>query len=154
MNALFLAIISLFAVASSVQGAQWSSDVSMQINKEEGAHQAPACSELALIALKTEVGQWLQDELIDLFGEDAFTLGQVTSAEVGSTISLIASVDCIDCSKVANKGVAQILMFYMQHMMDEWIDENNAGVLAGCMGEDTIVSDVSVGGKKVRAAVI
>jgi hypothetical protein len=153
MNALFLALLSLFAVTSSVQGAQWSSDVSMQINKK-GVNQAAACSESALIALKTEVGQWLQDELIDLFGEDAFTLGQVTGIEVGNTISLIASVDCLECSKVANKGVAQILMFYMQHMMDEWIDENNAGVLAGCLGEDTAVSNVSVGGKNVIAAII
>jgi hypothetical protein len=153
MNALFFAVLFLFAAASSVQGAQWSSDVSMQINKE-GANQAAACSASALIALKTEVGQWLQDELIDLFGEDAFTLGQVTSAEVGNAISLVASVDCLECSNVTNKGLAHILMFYMQHMMDEWIDENNAGVLAGCMGEDTTVSNVSVGGKKIIAAVI
>jgi hypothetical protein len=153
MNALLLALLSLCAVASSVQGAQWSSDVSMQINKE-GVHKAGACSESALIALKTEVGQWLQDELIDLFGEDAFTLGQVTGIEVGNTVSLVASVDCLECSKVTNKGLAHILMFFMQHMVDEWIDENNAGVLAGCMGEDTTVSNVSVGGKKVIAAVI
>jgi hypothetical protein len=35
-------------------------------------------------------------------------------------------------------------------MMDEWIEENtnNAGVLAGCMGENTHVSDVLVREKK------
>jgi hypothetical protein len=154
MAALFLALLSLFAVASTVQGTQWQNDITMQINKK-GVHQAaPACSEAALIALKTEVGQWLQDELIDLFGEDAFTLAPVTGVEDGNTVSLVASVDCLKCGKITNKGLAHILLFYMQHMVDEWIDENHAGVLAGCMGEDTTVSNVSVGGKKVVVAVI
>jgi hypothetical protein len=160
MNTLFLALLSLFAVASSVRGerlswtnnAQWSSDITMEIIKE-GA-QAAACSENALSAVKTEVGEWLRDELIDLFGEGAFTLGQVTGIEDGNSISLVASVDCLDCSKVTNKkSIAYILSFFMQHMMDEWIEENNAGVLAGCMGEDTIVSSVLVGGKKAASVV-
>jgi hypothetical protein len=160
MNALFLALLALFAVASSVRGetvvwssnAQWSSNVSMQINKE-GA-QTTACSEKALSALKTEVGEWLRDELIDLFGEGAFTLGPVTGAEDDNTISLVASVECLECSKVTDKkSIAYILMFFMQHMMDQWIEENNAGVLAGCMGEDTTVSNVFVGGKKIASAI-
>jgi hypothetical protein len=147
MNALFLALLSLFALASSVQGAQWSSDISMQINKE-GA-QATACSDKALTALKTEVGEWLRDELIDLFGEDAFTLGQVTGVEDGNTLSLVASVDCLACSKLTDKkSISYILMFFMQHMMDQWIEDMNADVLAGCMGEDTTVSNVFVGEKK------
>jgi hypothetical protein len=155
MNALFLALLSLFAVASSVQGerlswsnnAQWSSDITMQIIKE-GA-QAAACSENALTALKTEVGEWLRDELIDLFGGSAFTLGEVTGVEDGNTISLAASVNCLDCGKVTDKkSIAYILSFFMQHMMDEWIEENNTDVLAGCMGEDTIVSNILVSGKK------
>jgi hypothetical protein len=157
MNALLLALISLFAVASSVQGQRnvsvwsssttWSSKVSMQITKE-GA-QASACSEAALSALKTEVGEWLRDELIDLFGEGAFTLGQVTGFEDGNTISLIASVECLECSKVTDKtSIAYVLMFFMQHMMDEWIAKNNDGILAGCMGEGTTISNVFIGGKK------
>jgi hypothetical protein len=85
MNAFFLAVLALFTVASSVQGkkvplsssGQWSSDISMQM-KKSGAQVAPACSEAALSVLKNEVGEWLRDELIDLFGEAAFTLGQVT----------------------------------------------------------------------------
>jgi hypothetical protein len=158
MNALFLALLSLFAVASSVRGdrlawsnnAQWSSNVTMQIRKE--GSQAVACSEAALSVLKTEVGEWLRDELIDLFGEGAFTLSQVNGVEDGKTISLVASVDCLDCSKVSDKkSIAYILMFFMQHMMDEWIEENNAGVLAGCMGGDTTVLNVSVGGKKAAS---
>jgi hypothetical protein len=160
MNALFLALLSLFAVASTVRGervassnsAQWSSDVTMQISKEGSSQAAPACSEVALTALKTEVGEWLRDELIDLFGESAFTLGQVAGVEVGNTISLAASVECLDCSKISDtKSIVYILMFFMQHMADEWIEENNAGVLAGCMGEDTTVLNVSIGGKKAAA---
>jgi hypothetical protein len=165
MNAFFLAFISLFAVASSscVQvekvlswsnDAQWSRSFNMQISKESGSTQiiAPACSEAALSALKTEVGEWLRDELIDLFGEDAFTLSRVTGVEDGNTVSLVASVDCLKCSQVTDKdSIAYILLFFMQHMMDAWIEENsndNAGVLAGCMGEDTHVSDVLVREKK------
>jgi hypothetical protein len=158
MNAFFLSLLALFAVASSVQGekltwsdnARWSSDISMQIIKE-GA-QAAACSEKALSALKNEVGEWLRDELIDLFGVGAFTLSQVTGVQDGKTISLVASVDCLDCSKVSDKkSIAYILMFFMQHMMDEWIEENNNGVLAGCMGEDTTVLNVSIAGKKAAS---
>ena len=161
MNALFLALLSLFAIASSVQAekmlswsndAQWSRSVTMQISKEKGAQPTAACSEAALSALKTEVGEWLRDELIDLFGEDAFTLSRVTGAEDGNTVSLVASVDCLKCSQVTDKdSIAYILLFFMQHMMDEWIEENsnnNADVLAGCMGEDTHVSDVLVREKK------
>jgi hypothetical protein len=159
MNSLSLALLSLFAVASFVRGetvvwssnaqwsskAQWSSDVTMQIRKE-GA-QAAACSEAALSVLKTEVREWLRDELIDLFGEGAFTLGRVSSVEDGNMISLDASVECIECSKVTDKkSIAYTLLFFMNHMMDQWIEENNAGVLAGCMGEDTHVSNVFVGG--------
>jgi hypothetical protein len=153
MNALFLALLSLFAVVSSVQGerltwsnnARWSSDITMQIIKE-GA-QAAGCSDSALTALKTEVGEWLRDELIDLFGGSAFTIGEVTGVEDGNVISLVASIDCLDCGKVTDKkSIAYILSFFMQHMMDEWIEENSG--LAGCMGEDTIVSNVLVGGKK------
>jgi hypothetical protein len=159
MNAFLLALLSLFAVASSVQGeavawsskSQWSSDVTMQISKE-GA-QVAACPGEALTALKTEVSEWLRDELIDLFGEGTFTLGQVTGVEDGSVISLVASVECLECSsKVTDKkSIAYILMFFMQHMMDEWIEENSAGVLAGCMGKDATVSNVIVGGKKVAS---
>ena len=123
----------------------------MQIIKE-GA-QAAACSEKALTALKTEVGEWLRDELIDLFGGSAFTLGEVTGVEDGNVISLVASVDCLDCGKVTDKkSIAYILSFFMQHMMDEWIEENNGNVLAGCMGEDTIVSNILIGGKKAASA--
>jgi hypothetical protein len=159
MNAFFLAVLALFAVASSVQGekaastsnGQWSSDIKMQM-KKSGAQVAPACSNAALSALNTEVGEWLRDELIDLFGESAFTLGQVAGVEVGNTISLVASVECLDCSKISDtKSIVYILMFFMQHMADEWIEENNAGVLAGCMGEDTTVLNVSIGGKKAAA---
>jgi hypothetical protein len=42
-------------------------------------------------------------------------------------------------------------MFFMQHMMDQWIEENNAGVLAGCMGEGATVSNVIVAGKKAAS---
>jgi hypothetical protein len=156
MNALFLALLSLFAVVSSVQGerltwsnnARWSSDITMQIIKE-GA-QAAGCSDSALTALKTEVGEWLRDELIDLFGGSAFTIGEVTGVEDGNVISLVASIDCLDCGKVTDKkSIAYILSFFMQHMMDEWIEENSG--LAGCMGEDTIVSNVLVGGKKAAS---
>jgi hypothetical protein len=160
MNALFLALLSLFAVASSVRGesvawshdAQWSSNVTMQISKE-GAQAAAACSGEALTALKTEVGEWLRDELIDLFGEGTFALGQVTGVEDGSVISLVASVDCLECSsKVTDKkSISYILMFFMQHMMDEWIEDNHAGVLAGCMSEGATVSNVIVGGKKAAS---
>jgi hypothetical protein len=159
MNTLFLALLSLFAIASSVQGeqvesssnTQWTSDISMYFSKE-GAKQAPACSEAAIDALKDEVGEWLRDELIDLFGEGSFTLGEVTAVEDGKTISLIASVDCLECSKVTDKkSIAYILMFFMQHMMDQWIEENTTGVLDGCMGDDTTVSNVFVGGKKAVA---
>jgi hypothetical protein len=156
MNALFLALLSLFA-AASVQGeklasnAQWASYISMQISKE-GAGQAAACSEAALTALKDEVGEWLGDELISLFGEGSFHLGKVTGVEDGNTISLIAFVDCLECSKATDKkSIAYILMFFLQHMMDGWIEENNAGVLNGCMGEDTTVSNTFVGGKKAVA---
>jgi hypothetical protein len=166
MNALFLALISLFAVASSVQGdskvllswsndAQWSRSVTIQISKEEEASQqrrAPPCSEAALSALKTEVGEWLRDELIDIFGEDAFTLSRVTGVEDGNTVSLVASFECLKCSQVTDKdSIAYILLFFMQHMMDEWIEEknsDNADVLAGCMGEDTHVSNVLIREKK------
>jgi hypothetical protein len=160
MNTLFLALLSLFAVASSVQGerltwtnnAQWSSDITMQIIKE--GPQAGACSENALSALKTEVGEWLRDELIDLFGESAFTIGEVTGVEDGNAISLVASVDCLDCGKVTDKkSIAYILSFFMQHMMDEWIEENDGNVLGGCMGEDATVSNVSVGGKKAASTI-
>jgi hypothetical protein len=156
MNALFLALLSLFAVVSSVQGerltwsnnARWSSDITMQIIKE-GA-QAAGCSDSALTALKTEVGEWLRGELIDLFGGSAFTIGEVTGVEDGNVISLVASIDCLDCGKVTDKkSIAYILSFFMQHMMDEWIEENSG--LAGCMGEDTIVSNVLVGGKKAAS---
>ena len=134
-----------------VRSSQWSSDITMQIIKE-GA-QAAACSEKALTALKTEVGEWLRDELIDLFGGSAFTLGEVTGVEDGNVISLVASVDCLDCGKVTDKkSIAYILSFFMQHMMDEWIEENNGNVLAGCMGEDTIVSNILIGGKKAASA--
>jgi hypothetical protein len=158
MNALFLALISLFALASSVQGEKvacsdsprWSSSVTMQISKE-GA-KAAACSETALSALKTEVGEWLRDELIDIFGADTFTLGQVTGVEERETISLFVSVKCLECNKVTDKNyIAYIIMFFMQHMMDEWVQENNDGVLAGCMGEDTTISNVFVGGKKAES---
>jgi hypothetical protein len=165
MNALFLALISLFAVASSVQGdskvllswsndAQWSRSVTIQISKEEEGSQqtAPPCSEPALLALKTEVGEWLRDELIDIFGEDAFTLSRVTGVEDGNTVSLVASFECLKCSQVTDKdSIAYILLFFMQHMMDEWIEEknsDNADVLAGCMGEDTHVSNVLIREKK------
>jgi hypothetical protein len=95
-------LFSLFAVASSVRtekvawsnNAQWSSNVTVKISKE-GA-QAPACSEAALSALETEVGEWLRDGLIDRFGKGAFTLSQVTGVENGNTISLVASVDCLE----------------------------------------------------------
>jgi hypothetical protein len=155
MNVFFLAVLALFAVASSVQGekvtlssnGQWSSIVSMQM-KKSGAQVAPACSEAALSVLKIEVGEWLRDELADLFGEAAFTLGQVTGVEEGDAISFTASVECLDCSKVSDKkSIAYMIMFFMQHMVDEWIEENNAGVLAGCMGEDTTVLNVSIGEK-------
>jgi hypothetical protein len=164
MNAFFLALIALFAVASSVhvQGekvlswsndAQWSRSVTIQISsKEAGSTQTTApCSETALSALKTEVGEWLRDELIDLFGEDAFTLSRVTGVEDGNTVSLVASVDCLKCSQVTDKdSISYILLFFMEHMTDKWIEENsnNADVLAGCMGEDTHVSDVLVREKK------
>jgi hypothetical protein len=160
MNALFLALLSLLAVASSVHGeslqwssnAQWTSDISMQISKE-GSEKAAACSDAALTALKDEVGEWLRDELIDLFGEGSFTIGKVAGFEDGKTISLIASVDCLECSKVTDKkSIAYILMFFMQHMMDEWIEDNkNSSVLDGCMGDDTTVSNLFVGGKKAVA---
>jgi hypothetical protein len=159
MNAFFLAVLALFTVASSVQGkkvplsssGQWSSDISMQM-KKSGAQVAPACSEAALSVLKNEVGEWLRDELIDLFGEAAFTLGQVTGVEDKDTISFTASVECLDCIKVPDKkSIAYIVMFFMQHMVDEWIEENKAGVLDGCMGEDTTVLNVSIGGKKAAA---
>mgnify|MGYP000627119284 CR=1 FL=1 len=163
MNAFFLAVLALFTVASSVQGkkvplssgSQWSSDISVQM-KKSGAQVAPACSEAALSLLKNKVGEWLRDELIDLFGEGTFTLGQVTGVEDGSVISLIASVECLECSsKITDKkSIAYILMFFMQHMMDQWIEDNNAGVLAGCMGEDTTVSNVFVGGKKIASAIL
>jgi hypothetical protein len=156
MNALFLALLSLFFVASYVQGetvswsndAQWSRSVTMQVSKEDA--QATACSEAALSALKTEVGEWLRDELIDLFGEGAFTLSRVTGIEDGNSISLVASVECLECSKVVDKdSISYILLFFLQHMMDKWIEENNnAEVLAGCMGEDTHVLNVFVGEKK------
>jgi hypothetical protein len=155
MNALFLALLSLSVVASSVRGqsvawsynAQWSSNVTMQISKEA------ACSGADPTALETEVGEWLQDELIDLFGEGTFALGQVTGVEDGSVISLVASVDCLECSsKVTDKkSISYILMFFMQHMMDEWIEDNHAGVLAGCMSEGATVSNVIVGGKKAAS---
>jgi hypothetical protein len=164
MNALFLALISLFAVASSsVQGEKvlswsndataWSRSVTIQISSNEaGSTQTTApCSETALSALKTEVGEWLRDELIDLFGEDAFTLSRVTGVEDRNTVSLVASVDCLKCSQVTDKdSISYILLFFMEHMMDKWIEENsnNADVLAGCMGEDTHVSDVLVREKK------
>jgi hypothetical protein len=159
MNALSLALFSLFAVASFVRGetvvwssnaqwsskGQWSSDVTMQIRKE-GA-QSAACSEAALSALKTEVGEWLRDELIDLFGEGAFTLGRVSGVEDRNTISVVASVECLECSKVTDKkSIAYNLLFFMNHMMDQWIEDDNAGVLAGCMDKDTHVSNVFVGG--------
>jgi hypothetical protein len=152
MNALFLTVLALFAVASSVQGEKvWFSEVSMQM-KKSGAQVAPACSEAALSVLKNEVGEWLRDELIDLFGEAAFTLGQVTGVEDGDAISFTASVECLDCSKVSDKkSIAYIVMFFMQHMVDEWIEENNAAVLEGCLGEDTTVLNVSIGGKKAAA---
>jgi hypothetical protein len=156
MNTLFFALLYLFAVTSSVRAekvawsnnAQWSSNVTLKISKE--GTQAPACSEAALSALKTEVGEWLRDELIDLFGKGAFTLGQVTGVENGNTISVVASVECLKCSQVTDKdSIAYILLFFMQHMMDEWVEENNsANALAGCMGEDTRVSNVIVGRKK------
>jgi hypothetical protein len=159
MNAFFLAVLAIFAAASSVQGervasssnGQWSSDVSMHV-KKSGEVMAPVCSEAALSALETEVGEWLRDELIDLFGEAAFTLGQVAGVEDGNAISFTASVECLDCSKVSDKkSIAYILMFFMQHMVDKWIEENKTGILAGCMGEDTTVLDVSIGGKKAAA---
>jgi hypothetical protein len=187
MNALFFALVSFFAIASSVQAcekvlswsndAQWSRSVTMQISKQEqeegeegdGAQQqqqqlttapAPVCSDAALSALKTEVGEWLRDELIDIFGEDAFTLSRVTGVEDGNTISLVASVDCLKCSQVTDKdSIAYILLFFMQHMMDQWIAEKNNNsnsnsnnssnvLLAGCMGAETHVSDVVVREKK------
>jgi hypothetical protein len=181
MNTLFLALISLFAVASSVQGekvscsnnAPWSSNVTMPISNEgaqaatcteavlspwsskvsmqisNDGSQTAACSEAALSALNTEVSEWLRHELIDLFGEGSFTLGQVTGVEDGNTISLAASVECLECSKVTDKTIiAYILLLFMQSNMEEWIEDNSAGVLAGCMGEDTTVSTVFVGGKK------
>jgi hypothetical protein len=160
MNAFFLAVLALFAFASSVRGenvplssiGQWSSDVSMQMKKSSGVQVAPACSEAALSVLNNEVGEWLRDELMDLFGEAAFTLGQVTGVEDGDAISFTASVECLDCIKVSDKrSIAYIVMFFMQHMVDEWIEENNAGVLNGCMGEDTTVLNVSIGGMKAAA---
>lgn len=172
MNALFLALLSLFAVASSVKcekfvpwsnNAEWSRSITMQIKTEEQEsspqlkEESAVCSEMALSALKTEVGEWLRDELIDLFGEDAFTLSRVTGVEEGNTISLVASVECIKCSHVVDKdSIAYILLFFMQRMMDEWIVENsnNADVLAGCMGEDTHVSDVLVREKKAVSSVL
>jgi hypothetical protein len=156
--ALFLALLSLFAAASSVEGERvewsktpkWSSNVTIQISKE-GSRQAAACSDAALSALKTVVRKWLRDELINLFGEGAFTLGPVTGVEDGkaNTISLVVSFECLECSKVVDKdAIDYILLFFMQHMMDEWIKENYADVLAGCMGKDTHVSNVFVGGTK------
>jgi hypothetical protein len=158
MNAFFLALLALFAVASSVQGESnttawssgttWSSKLTMQINKA-GAHQPAACSETALAVFKTKVGEWIRDELIDLFGKSAFTLGQVTGVEDRNTISLFVSVKCLECSKVTDKKyISYIVMFFMQHMMDEWIAKNNDGILAGCMGEGTTISNVFIGGKK------
>jgi hypothetical protein len=115
----------------------------------------PACSEAALDALKVEVGEWLRDELINLFGEGSFHLGKVTGVEdsSGNTISLISFVDCLECSSASTdkQSIAYILMFFLQHMMDEWIEENNFGVLDGCMGDDTTVSNTFVGGKKAVA---
>jgi hypothetical protein len=164
MNSLLLALVSLFAVASSVQGEKvkwsrnaqwssgpdndpWSSDVRMQITKE-GA-QTAACSNEALTVLKVEVGEWLRVELVNLFGEDSFALGEVTGVEDEDTISLIASVDCLKCNKVKDKkSIAYILMFFVQHKIDGWIEENYAGVLDGCMGEDTTVLNLVVGGEK------
>jgi hypothetical protein len=98
MNALFLALLSLSVVASSVRGqsvawsynAQWSSNVTMQISKEA------ACSGADPTALETEVGEWLQDELIDLFGEGTFALGSVPDVEVGTGIALVGSVECLE----------------------------------------------------------
>jgi hypothetical protein len=162
MNALLIALLSLFAVASSVQGARekwndaqmssdsvndpWSSHIRMQITKE-GA-EATACSNEALTILKVEVGEWLREELIDLFGEGSFALGKITGVEDGDTISLIASVDCLECYQVTDKkSIAYILIFYVQHMIDGWIEENYAGVLGECMGEDTTVSSLFVGGE-------
>jgi hypothetical protein len=160
MNAKFLALLYLFSLASSVQGdkllawsnkSQWSSNITIQISKE-GAQATAACSEAALLALRLQVDEWLWDELIDLFGQGAFTLGQVTSVEVfdgntnTNTISLVASFECLACSKVMDQdSIDYILLFFMQHMMDEWIKENNANVLAGCMGEAAHDSNVFLG---------
>jgi hypothetical protein len=163
MNALLLALLSLFAVASSVQGQKakwnnkllssnsgnepWSSNIRMQITKE-GA-EAVTCSNEALAILKVEVGEWLQEELVSLFGENSFALGEVTGVENGDKIALIASVDCLECYQVKDKkSIAYILMFFVQHKIDGWIEENYAGFLAGCMGEDTGVSNLFVGGEK------
>jgi len=155
MNALFLALFSLFASLSAVQAGTfpWSGQVELQVSKEGNY---TTCSDMAMAAFEKEFSEWVRDELIDLFGEGAFKLTPIQGTERDGRVSFTTDIDCLDCSKVTDKkSIAYILKYFVQHMMDEWIDENNGdnGILEGCLGEDTTIAKVVIVGNKFRTAV-
>lgn len=155
MNAFLLALVSFIMVASTVQGANtasWAGNIELQISKE-GAYSG--CTDRAMTAFTTQVTEWVKDELIDLFGESAFTLADVHVADTAASadkLVLSTAIDCLECSKVADKkAIARIIKFFAQHMLDAWIEENDTTLLGGCLGEDTTVTNVFIGESKVTA---
>jgi hypothetical protein len=89
------------------------SDVGMQM-KKSGAQVAPVCS--AMSALNAEVGEWLQDELIDLFGEAA-TLSRVLWCS-GWKRNLLCIRRLPRLQQVSDKSIAYIHVM-LRHMADE-----------------------------------
>jgi hypothetical protein len=145
MNSLSIALLFCLAMVSTVHagGNQWSGSVKMQIARHTSSI---TCSDQAMDSLNDNVAEWLQNEFHTLLGsEDAFRLGVVQGADNHGQLSLTASFDCLDCSRVVTKqSISKVLMVFMQHRKDVWLHEADAAVREGCVGEHTTVSRVMV----------
>jgi hypothetical protein len=145
MNSFFLALLSLWTIASTANAAtrkQWSGNVMMQIKRHADADSQ--CSDQALQTLNENVADFLQNELLTLFkATNAFSLGAVRGTVNDDSLSLTASFDCLDCGTAPDKqSIAQLLMFFAERRRDAWLPEANATVTEGCVGQDTTVSSI------------
>jgi hypothetical protein len=145
MNSLLFSLLFGLAIVSNVQagGSQWSGSVNMQVARHGSSS---TCSDQAMQALNENVADWLQNELVTLLGsEDAFRLGVVQGTDSEDNLSLTASFDCLDCSRVLNKHtIAKILMVFMKLRKNAWLHETDAAIREGCVSDHTSVSRVTV----------
>jgi hypothetical protein len=145
MNSLLFSLLFCLAIVPAAQagGSQWTGNVNMHIARHGSSS---TCSDQAMQALNENVADWLQNEIVNLLGsEDAFRLGVVQGTDNNGELSLTASFDCLDCSRVLNKqSIAKVLTVFMEHRKDVWLHETDAAIREGCVGDHTTVSRVMV----------